>query len=86
MSQSLFYWKLFCNELKKIVESENKNVTILVLLEIVLQSKYGVNSFLKGNSHNPCFIGNCSAIQTMVDSATNAVNVTILVLLEIVRQ
>ena len=39
MSQSLFYWKLFCNNLIYQAQKLTKCVTILVLLEAVLQWK-----------------------------------------------
>ncbi len=62
-SQSLFYWKLFCN-VKWIIDSPLlMEVTILVLLEAVLQSNYSKKHLSNQMGHNPCFTGSCSAIR-----------------------
>ena len=58
----MFYWKLFCNMINLPLSISSLTVTILVLLEAVLQLKKIIEYIQKNKGHNPCFTGSCSAI------------------------
>ena len=61
-------------------------VTILVLLDYVLQFPTRSKLRIKQKCHNPCFIRLCFAIDNYIPSFCDGVVVTILVLLDYVLQ
>ena len=61
-SQSLFYWKLLCNEIKNMLFEAFIKVTILILLETPLQLNTSIKSPILKKGHNPYFTGNSFAI------------------------
>ena len=59
--QSLFYWKSFCNKNDWVDYKRFKEVTILILLEIILQRQMVLMVKWSSWCYNPYFIGNHSA-------------------------
>ncbi len=61
-------------------------VTILVLVDSVLQYPINVMYGFQKQSHNPCFSGQCFAISRNCITSANPYEVTILVLVDSVLQ
>ena len=59
--QSLFYWKSFCNPRTRLHFFWRYFVTILILLEIILQPSNWRDKMKSEIGYNPYFIGNHSA-------------------------
>ena len=76
---------MFCN-ITPSKQKERSIVTILVLLDYVLQLPYTGPNSGNGLSHNPCFIRLCFAIINKDFIDGEVYDVTILVLLDYVLQ
>ena len=59
--QSLFYWKSYCNIWICYILSCSKQVSILILLEVLLQLTTGVPKALEVVGFNPYFTGSLTA-------------------------
>ena len=84
--QSLFYWKSFCNVKWSSWSNGPHGVTILILLEIILQHERQGPMFQLYTRYNPYFIGNHSATLERKSGRPCQQSVTILILLEIILQ
>jgi len=84
--QSLFYWKSYCNHLHLLHLQRIFPVSILVLLEVLLQQDGVVNQNPEEVGFNPCFTGSLTATTTPIKKLYNMYNVSILVLLEVLLQ
>ena len=62
MSQSLFQWKLFCNDASEEHQLICLIVTILILVETLLQQLMVIQEIPLFAGHNPYFSGNSFAI------------------------
>ncbi len=58
--QSLFYWILFLRHSQDLQEQQERQVSILVLLDFVLKGVSEEQLHPDWESFNPCFIGFCS--------------------------